>query len=541
MEKTTNALFVQISTSIKTVMDNTVNNLNALAKAPLYSTQLQEELNRNQILSSESIAKMQYSSDIVGTTDNLHHVIALYNRSGNIAYSSAVMSMAYVVRQYYDMWYKAAEKENGGICITGFPGGEKQLVCTVSRLVKSIPQMDTVGLISISVPRSVFDEACAQIQNVNGGVAVVFDAESNVIYSSRVLDMEDTVQQLRQTAQRQSGGDAGFDTGDYIGYYSKGNAGEYSILIYTTREELLANQQQTRRLMTALELLVGVLTVLIILLVTSNTTKPLRKIAQLMVRVQKGDWLVRFNPRYNDEIGILGRNFNQMLDRMNEMTEQLITISTHKKQTEIDALQGQINPHFMYNTLESFRMMAVEKDDFELADLLCSFGKMLRYNITTMNEMTTIRQEIEYLNQYIKIQNTRYTLRFSIEYDVPDEMMEFQVIKLLIQPIVENAIFHGLEMQLNRERKISIAVYRRQALCFIDICDNGIGMSPEKLENIRAVIRMRYSEAKETTHIGLRNVNERTRLYYGEEYGLSVDSKENEGTLVRITLPYQQE
>ena len=104
--------------------------------------------------------------------------------------------------------------------------------------------MDTVGLISISVPRSVFDEACAQIQNVNGGVAVVFDAESNVIYSSRVLDMEDTVQQLRQTAQRQSGGDAGFDTGDYIGYYSKGNAGEYSILIYTTREELLANQQR---------------------------------------------------------------------------------------------------------------------------------------------------------------------------------------------------------------------------------------------------------------------------------------------------------
>ena len=124
MEKTTNALFVQISTSIKTVMDNTVNNLNALAKAPLYSKQLHEELNRNQILSSESIAKMQYSSDIVGTTDNLHHVIALYNRSGNIAYSSAVMSMAYVVRQYYDMWYKVRKRKTAVSALRAFPAAK---------------------------------------------------------------------------------------------------------------------------------------------------------------------------------------------------------------------------------------------------------------------------------------------------------------------------------------------------------------------------------------------------------------------------------
>lgn len=540
VEKVTESLFMQIAISFEAAMDNTINNLNAIAKAPLYSKNMQEELSVDQILSNESIAEMRYSLDMVSPTERLQYVIVLYSISGKVAFSSTTSSMAYVIRQYYDTWYEAAEKENGDICITGFPDTEHNFVCAVSRVIKSIPQMENVGMVSISVPRSVFDEACRQIQNIDGGVAVIFDVNGQVIYtSSDCNDERTTVEAFYHNAKQAGEKDARFDMDGYIGYYSTSNSGNYSVLVYTTHEELLANQIRIKRGMGAFLIFVCGVTVITVYLVTSSTTKPLSKAVALMIRVQNGDWSVRFRPRYHDEIGILGENFDRMLEKVDEMTKQLIDINVSKRQAEIDALRSQINPHFMYNTLESFRMMAVEKDDFELADLICSFGKMLRYNITTMNELTTIRYEIEYLDHYIRIQNSRNPRHISISYHVPEEMLDLHIIKLLIQPIVENAVLHGLEMKLIRERKISITAYRINELCCIDIRDNGFGMEPEKLEQLRRNICMRYTEVTESTHIGMRNVNERIHLYYGIDYGLSIDSIENEGTIVRISLPYR--
>ncbi len=540
MENTTGALFMQVSYSFETIMDNSISNLNALSKAPLYSSEMQEDMKNDRVLSNESVEKMQYSRDVVGTTDSLHHVIALYSKSGRPLFSSALTNLSYVVKDYYDEWYAAAKEKNGAVCITGFPETEENFVCTLSRILKNISTFQEVGLISISVPRSVFIEACEQLEDIAGSVATVFGSQGEIIFSSESEADGEIALSLKTEAEADAGIGKNFSNGDYIGYYSRESNGKYAVLIYTTRTEIMQNQQRTRELMIIMLVLVSVCMILIITLLTRSVTKPLTKIAELMVKVQNGDWKVRFRPAYRDEIGVLGENFDRMLDRMNDMTEQLVDVSTRKKQTEIDALQGQINPHFMYNTLEAFRMMAVEKDDFELADLIASFGKMLRYNITTMNEMTTIRQEIEYLDHYIRIQNKRYPRQITLVNNVPDELMELHVIKLLIQPIVENAIFHGLEMKLAQTRKISITVTRRGELCNIDIRDNGLGMNRETLEQLRSNIKTRYSEAKDNRHVGMRNVNERIHLYYGEDYGLTVLSEENKGTLVRISLPYDK-
>jgi len=540
MENTTGALFMQVSYSFETIMDNSISNLNALSKAPLYSSEMQEDMKNDRVLSNESVEKMQYSRDVVGTTDSLHHVIALYSKSGRPLFSSALTNLSYVVKDYYDEWYAAAKEKNGAVCITGFPETEENFVCTLSRILKNISTFQEVGLISISVPRSVFIEACEQLEDIAGSVATVFGSQGEIIFSSEPEADGEIALSLKTEAEADAGIGKNFSNGDYIGYYSRESNGKYAVLIYTTRTEIMQNQQRTRELMIIMLVLVSVCMILIITLLTRSVTKPLTKIAELMVKVQNGDWKVRFRPAYRDEIGVLGENFDRMLDRMNDMTEQLVDVSTRKKQTEIDALQGQINPHFMYNTLEAFRMMAVEKDDFELADLIASFGKMLRYNITTMNEMTTIRQEIEYLDHYIRIQNKRYPRQITLVNNVPDELMELHVIKLLIQPIVENAIFHGLEMKLAQTRKISITVTRRGELCNIDIRDNGLGMNRETLEQLRSNIKTRYSEAKDNRHVGMRNVNERIHLYYGEDYGLTVLSEENKGTLVRISLPYDK-
>lgn len=534
--KATDALFMQISVQVETVMDTVINNLDAIAKAPLYASTMQDELRDGEILSSDSIAKIQYATESFNTADRLHHVIAIYNKNGHVAYFSSTTLVSYLLKNYYDLWYEAAKAGNGSIRITGFPVEEQTYCCTVSRIIKSVPQMEEVGLISISVPRSVFDKSCTQIQNIRGGAVVVLDGENNVIYSSQPLESTQTVETL--LAASQQSGEARVDTEEYLGYCAAENAEKYSVLIYTAKDEFTAGQIRIRRVMLLFALLVCLTTILLVAIVANNTTRPLRRIAELMVRVQDGDWSVRFHARYRDEIGILGKNFNQMLEKMNEMTEQLITVSTSKKQAEIDALQGQINPHFMYNTLEFFRMMAVEKDDFVLAELICSFGKMLRYNITTMNETTTIAQEVEYLGHFLYIYNARHARKIALRHEVPEELLEYPIIKLLLQPIVENAVLHGLELAPEREGIVLIRVCREADLCRIDICDNGLGMPPEKLDALRKSIRQRYAETTGAVHIGLRNVNERIRLYYGDAYGLTIDSEAQRGTCVHITLPY---
>ena len=275
-------------------------------------------------------------------------------------------------------------------------------------------------------------------------------------------------------------------------------------------------------------------------LLANSITRPLQKITALMKDVQNGDLTVRFHARYSDEVGILGTNFNQMLDHIHALLHQVAEAETIRKQVEIDALKGQINPHFIFNTLETFRMMAVENDNFELADDISTFGK-IRYNITLMNEITTIQEEINYLQHYIQIQNCRFNNRISLYVHIEPPLEKHPIIKLLIQPIAENAIIHGLPHNIDTLFRIQIHIQRVEEALTIKIHDNGDGMTPEQLTRLHQELKLSYLDAKSKKSIGLRNVNERISLYYGPDYGLSISSQFHKGTSIKITIPYQMD
>ena len=204
-------------------------------------------------------------------------------------------------------------------------------------------------------------------------------------------------------------------------------------------------------------------------------------------------------------------------------------------QSELKFLKSQINPHFIYNTLETIHMMAIDAEQPEIEQMSKVFGRLMRYNITSINEGTSLREELAYLKDYLYIQNVRFHGRFQMVLQVEPEVMNCGMLKMLLQPIVENAIMHGLEPS-GQTGIIRICATRCQQSLVITISDNGIGIDEDTLAQIRQGLH--DGLAVPTTCIGLRNVNSRIRLYYGEQYGLTIHSQKESGTTIEMRIPF---
>lgn len=255
-------------------------------------------------------------------------------------------------------------------------------------------------------------------------------------------------------------------------------------------------------------------------------------------KVKSGNLAVRFQRLATDEISELGQSFNEMLERLNQLIEDKYISEVKVKDAEIKAkeyelnlLQSQINPHFLYNTLKTAQYMVFAKDPRaeKMINLLIS---LFKNGITRGEKLVKLRQEIDYVRTYIDIQQMRFSDKFKVSIDIAEELMDYSVLKLTIQPIVENAIYHGLEV-LEGEGYLAISAYEQGMKLKITVCDTGAGMNVHKLEEIRnqlAGLSMGKS-------IGIINVNERIKLHFGEGYGIEVESTRGRGSLVTLSFP----
>ena len=255
-------------------------------------------------------------------------------------------------------------------------------------------------------------------------------------------------------------------------------------------------------------------------------------------KVKGGDLNVRFKNPGTDEIGELGQSFNEMLERLNQLIEDKFLSEVKVKDAEIKAkeyelnlLQSQINPHFLYNTLKTAQYMVFAKDPRaeKMIKLLISLFKT---GITRGEKLVKLQQEIDYVRTYIDIQQMRFSDKFKMKMDISKELMDYSVLKLTIQPIVENAIYHGLEV-IEEEGHLVISAYEENRQLKITVSDNGAGMSDDKLEEIRSQL------AGLTTgkSIGIINVHERIKLHFGEDYGIEVESMKGRGSIVTLSFP----
>lgn len=277
---------------------------------------------------------------------------------------------------------------------------------------------------------------------------------------------------------------------------------------------------------------------------SKKTNKPIKDLKIAMERIQKGDLDTRVQVGNNDEIGFLANGLNQMTLELQNHIQKVYIAEIRQREAEIEALKTQIEPHYLYNTLDVIRMTAITKDDKETAEMIDGLSGQLKYLIGGARDMVTLQAELDSVRNYFKIIKIRYENRFSLEVDVPEELLELKVPQLILQPVVENAVKHGLKPKEEGEGVVAIQGMKSEDRLEITVMDNGIGMTEEKMAYVQKLLdsqdTVKHAKSKSAS-IGLKNVYDRIKLIFGDTYSMEISSFEGIGTIVKYKLPVIEE
>lgn len=293
-----------------------------------------------------------------------------------------------------------------------------------------------------------------------------------------------------------------------------------------------------RNVFVAAMLLVLCLLAMIIDQIVKRMLRQFYSILRSIRLVQKGDLSVRIDAYANDEMGELGEQLNKMLDRIQELMDENMKRQMLVKNSEIRALQNQINAHFIYNVLESIKMMAEIDEKYEISDAITALGKLLRYSMRWVSGNVKLEEELEYIKSYMVLINLRYDYEIILALNLPEELLSQEIPKMSLQPIVENAILHGIE-PLSEDSTIYIKGWIENDDCIIEISDTGQGMTDAQVRALEDKINGAVEESGGNGHgIGLKNVQDRIHMSFGGNYGIRIASKYGCYTKIAIRLPH---
>lgn len=279
---------------------------------------------------------------------------------------------------------------------------------------------------------------------------------------------------------------------------------------------------------------VSVIVTLLSFYISQSIAKPVKELSDVTKQVAKGDFTVRTGIANDTELGVLGESLNVMIDKINELLQQVTTEQIRLRKAELELLQSQINPHFLYNTLDTIIWLAEGGDQKMVVSMVSSLSDFFRTSLNQGRDFVCIKEEIKHVRSYLEIQQVRYQDILEYEINISEELEQYIIPKITIQPLVENALYHGIKNKRG-VGKIIVEGKLYDKNIYLYVRDNGIGMSEDRLAKVNA--RINNIELNEKGIFGLYNVNERIRLRFGEEYGINIESKYNEGTSVIIKLP----
>ncbi len=405
------------------------------------------------------------------------------------------------------------------------------------RLMRSV-DLETYGVMLILFNTSLFESYLKDLR-LNEEVAVyLFDADGELLYAFHNQDADPpplTELSLGATEIRDEQGTTQL--------YTKQTSDKAGFTLVS--KVSLAQIQNKGKIIVKVAVFSAVASILcswfIITIISGRLLRPLASLVNAMKRVRDGQFDTRVRIETRDELGFIGERFNAMASRIDTLIHEVYERELSEKEAELKAIQAQLNPHFLYNTLSMFFWKFYMLGDEKSARLVTALSEMLQYTLEPVQQLTTVQDEMKQIDHYLQIQQARYQEALSIEIAVPAELLRCQVIRLLLQPIVENVFVHAFSDKRNN-RHLEIRGSRQNGhegeldLLIIEISDNGCGMHASVIEHIMTPVAHADEERQ---HIGMRSVLRRIELIHGEPYGVQIESTMGKGTLVRLRLPYQ--
>lgn len=393
---------------------------------------------------------------------------------------------------------------------------------------------NTVGIILMQVPSDKLFEPPGGHEGREEGKTFIVDNEKHLLYTNKSTIADSLAVGIYNRSQ--SGDDSVFDR--YLVRSKKLVSWSGFTYVNLIDKDALFGRNFRQILWNILPVLLGCILVcfLAINLSVYHIGKRLDRIVDYTRVIQSGDLKQKLSIDSDDEFTSIEQGLNEMTVKLNHYIEEKYISDIALKKAQIQSLQLQMNPHFMFNTLENIRSMAVSSKDWKSADMISVLGDMYRWNLHKP-DVVILEDELEYLGYYTELQESRFEGRLHYVQEIPDKYLECRIPKLTLQPIVENCLNHGFTPEMEQCRIFLRAWSGDEHVLFISISDNGLGMTDERVAQLQKMI-LTEKESNSLYHIGMRNIHQRIRLLSGEEYGINILSEEKEGTTIIIRLPF---
>lgn len=444
-----------------------------------------------------------------------------------------------------ELWFSRAVKGEGDFFFTGprlqtLPSGQTGLVITFSQLISygDMNRATSSAVLSIDLNFNSIRELSEDANLAASGYIYFISNDGEIIYhpNQREIDNGEFQEDLEGVADHVYGTYISQFAGhERLTVIQTVNQTRWRIVGVAMMDEIMDDLGSFQTALLFISAVMIIISIIATTIISKHITRPLRRLESEMRKVETGDFEVSLPQSHSIEVESLSSSFRIMVARIKVLMKRIKATEEIKRQRELDALQAKINPHFLYNTLDSVIWMAETGDNHGVVKMVSALARLFRISIAKGHDVITLSEELSHVQNYLDIQSMRYKDKFTYSITIPRELENAPTIKLIVQPIVENSIYHGIKY-LQEEGRIEIKAEAVDDGIKIIISDNGVGMKSETAATI--LNPDQENTASSGNGIGLRNIDERIKLSYGEKYGLSIWSEPDEGTTVTILIPH---
>lgn len=554
-QKKINEASLQTITSIRTNVDLMIENVNNYSKMIFSDHNLQDLLRQGDVYSN-----LQTQSKVSAYLYNMMQAVPIidsvyiYDNSGH-RFSVGTQELPTFMEANIQEapWYDQVVRNKGRYMLRLEPGrpvsagaagqgeGEGNIVSFI-RLIRDLDNTSPLGVLVMNIKDEAFVQAYSNLLNQSSMQIAILDEHDQTIVADSTDDQSESVlrellatngELLQRHFEQSNSGFLAMNMGskEYTVTYLSGGENNWKFVSVSPHDVMESRNKSLVLLALVLLIINGTIFFVSSFIISRSIIKPIQKLLRSMSKATSGSFIkVNVEPG-SFELEQLYNGYNHMIEQIDQLLKRMIEEQKTIRKAELNALQSQIKPHFLYNTLDSITSLALSGQNEAVCDLIEALGSYYRVSVSRGQDVITVGEEVEMVRNYLKIQQVRYQDVFEVRFDIEEECCAFPIPKLVLQPLVENSLYHGIRPK-GKKGIIRIKASMIEGAVNLSISDDGVGMSAEEIEQI-----LRTERKGQIRSFGLWGTMERLRIYYGDEDCIHIESKPGRGTTITLTIP----